>query len=62
MTHTGGVDKSAWRPGTLNLAFFFKSGSYDVKEQYVIYDENSMFADIGGYLGLLLGDRYCDLI
>ncbi len=45
------------RRSELNLEFFFKSGSYDVKEQYIIYDADSMFADIGGYMGLLLGDR-----
>ena len=26
-----------------------------MKEQYFIYDENALIADIGGYLGLLLG-------
>ncbi len=41
---------------------FFKSGSHDLKEQYIIYDVNSMFADIGGYLGLLLGDRWANNI
>ena len=42
------------------LEMFFKSGSHDLKEQYIIYDVNSMFADIGGYLGLLLGDRWAN--
>ena len=31
------------------------SGNYEMKEQYFIYDGNSLIADIGGYLGLLLG-------
>ncbi len=50
--------QTAWTSSTLELLIYFKSSSYDVKEQYLIYDENSMFADIGGYMGLLLGDRY----
>jgi hypothetical protein len=33
----------------------YASGNYDVSEQYPIYDANSLFADVGGYLGLLLG-------
>ena len=31
------------------------SGNYEMKEQYFIYDGNALIADIGGYLGLLLG-------
>ncbi len=37
------------------LEVYFRNGRYPVKEQYYIYDENSLVADIGGYLGLLLG-------
>ena len=29
--------------------------SYEEKEQYIIYDTGSFFADVGGYMGLLLG-------
>ncbi len=43
----------------VDFEVYFKTASHDLKEQYIIYDENSMFADIGGYLGLLLGDRSC---
>ena len=31
------------------------SGSYDEKKQYYIYDVSSFIADVGGYMGLLLG-------
>ena len=31
------------------------SGSYDEKKQYYIYDLSSFIADVGGYMGLLLG-------
>ncbi len=37
------------------LRFYFKSGKYGIKEEYLVYDENSFIADVGGYLGLLLG-------
>ena len=30
-------------------------GTFDVKEEYYIYDKDSFMADCGGYLGLLLG-------
>ena len=30
-------------------------GNYEFKEQYDIYDGDALIADIGGYLGLLLG-------
>jgi hypothetical protein len=33
----------------------YASGNYDVTQQYLIYDHDSLFADVGGYLGLLLG-------
>jgi hypothetical protein len=30
-------------------------GRYIERKQYLIYDNSSLIADIGGYLGLLLG-------
>ena len=30
-------------------------GKFEKKEQYFIYNGNALIADIGGYLGLLLG-------
>lgn len=41
--------------GLIMVDLLIISGSYDVKEQYVVYDFSSLVADIGGYLGLLLG-------
>ena len=42
---------------TTNVCFQFytKVDRVEVKEDYVIYDANSLIADVGGYLGLLLG-------
>jgi hypothetical protein len=40
----------------MNLQVFsYSSGKYDEKVEYYTYDENSLIADIGGFLGLLLG-------
>jgi hypothetical protein len=41
--------------GELFLNFIFNKGRYEIKEQYILYDGSSFAADIGGYLGLLLG-------
>jgi hypothetical protein len=35
--------------------FYYISGRYNYMEDYYTYDESSFFADVGGYLGLLLG-------
>jgi hypothetical protein len=48
-------EESKYGPGSVRLQFFFASGKLILKEQYVIYNYNSMIADIGGYLGLLMG-------
>ena len=37
------------------MRFIIRSGQYEVRDQYRIYDEGSFVADVGGYLGLLLG-------
>ena len=39
----------------LHLQISFPDGSYEVKEQYLLYDFDSFIADVGGFLGLLLG-------
>ena len=39
----------------LKLYLYFKNGQYDERKQYIIYDYNSFIADVGGYMGLLLG-------
>lgn len=37
------------------LEFQFKDGMYQTSEEYIVYDADSFIADVGGYLGLLLG-------
>ncbi len=39
----------------MKLNLFMPTTKHSIKEQYVIYDANSFVADVGGYLGLLLG-------
>ena len=39
----------------VSLDLVVTSGGFDVREQYVVYDFNSFVADVGGFLGLLLG-------
>ena len=40
---------------SLHLYLYYVNALYDEKEEYVIYDTNSFIADVGGYMGLLLG-------
>ena len=40
---------------SLHLYLYYVNGRYDEKEQYLIYDLSSLIADVGGYMGLLLG-------
>jgi hypothetical protein len=42
-------------PNQYKIKMILTSGRYIEKKQYLIYDNNSLIADIGGYLGLLLG-------
>ncbi len=44
-----------YAPNTLTLGFIVSKGQFSRSEQYLIYDANSFIADIGGFLGLLLG-------
>ena len=37
------------------VKLFLPTTKHVVKEQYVVYDGNTFVADVGGYLGLLLG-------
>ena len=39
----------------LHIAFLIRSGSYEEKEEYLLYDTNSFIADAGGFMGLCLG-------
>ena len=46
----------SWAPkNTLTMSFKFEDGSYQFDEEYIVYDFNDFIADVGGYLGLLLG-------
>ena len=39
----------------ITLVFQYEDGSYNLEEEYVVYDMSNFIADVGGYLGLLLG-------
>ena len=39
----------------MRLAVVITERSYEEREQYIIYDTSSFIADIGGYMGLMLG-------
>jgi hypothetical protein len=47
--------KSKYPPNQFKMKIILTSGRYIEKKQYLIYDNSSLIADIGGYLGLLLG-------
>ena len=51
-------DSNTWtqhKNPTMTLVFQFEDGSYDVREEYFVYDTSNFIADVGGYLGLLMG-------
>lgn len=52
---TLGYDDIVGGRKALKLYMYFINGQYDEREQYLIYDYNSLIADVGGYMGLLLG-------
>ena len=43
------------------LYFLFEDGSYSVGEEYIVYDTSNFIADVGGYLGLLVGQSILGL-
>ena len=43
------------------LIFTIYERSYQEEEQYIIYDSNSFFADIGGFMGLVLGSSMLNI-
>ena len=43
------------------IAFTIYERSYVEEEQYVIYDSNSLFAEIGGFMGLVLGSSMLNI-
>ena len=40
---------------TITLVFTYEDGSYNLHEEYIVYDTSNFIADVGGYLGLLMG-------
>lgn len=49
----------------VNALLLLTSGNYKIKEQYFLYELSDFISDIGGYLGLLLGQSLltcCDII
>ena len=40
---------------TMGLVFHYRDGMYNIDREYYVYDTSNFLADIGGYLGLLLG-------
>ena len=40
---------------TYAFVLVFGTGRYELKEQFRVYDGDSFVADVGGYMGLLLG-------
>ena len=40
---------------TLSLRFLFHDGTFTATEEYMVYDTSNFLADVGGYLGLLVG-------
>ena len=50
-----GIRRFEKRRDTFGLMFRIARSKHEVREHYSIYDGNSFIADIGGYLGLLLG-------
>ena len=45
----------------VHLELIMLDSSYNEEEQYIIYDVNSFIADVGGYMGLLLGSSFLSL-
>ena len=56
MTHLAGIQRSqAGTKEDIHLRIKIMDRSYTEIEQYIIYDTGSFFADVGGFMGLLLG-------
>jgi hypothetical protein len=49
-------------PERVTLGLFYTSNIYLVQEQYLTYDWDSLVADFGGFLGLLLGHSIFTLL
>ena len=49
------VTRTRYERCQVHLEFIMQESSYQLEEQYQIYDGVSFIADMGGYMGLLLG-------
>ena len=61
ITETSSDSSSEYGEVELWLYISMHDTSYVNEEQYVIYDFNSFIADVGGYMGLLLGSSILSL-
>ena len=55
------INGGNWKNCEYHVRFTILDRSYEEEEQYVIYDTDSFFADVGGYMGLLLGSSLISL-
>ncbi len=51
------IENKTGTPGESMITFMvtYMTGRHELREEYLIYDTTSFIADVGGYLGLLLG-------
>ena len=61
ITETVSNKTSEYGEVELWLYISMRETSYVQEEQYIIYDHNSFIADVGGYMGLLLGSSILSL-
>ena len=55
------VDELVGEPNKAKLRIYFKK-KLQVRKSYIAYTGVSLFAEIGGYLGLLLGISFMDIV
>ena len=58
-TYSTGAEE---KENLLKLGFKLPHGRYYVKQQYYLHDSSTFIADVGGYLGLLLGHSALGII
>ena len=46
---------------TFTVYAYFPNGRHQARKEYLIYNFDSLIADVGGYLGLLLGHSVLSL-
>ena len=53
--------KGGFSRNRMALEWEYMNSDYIVRQEYLTYDMNSLIADIGGYMGLLLGQSILGL-